>query len=334
VGLDLDGAFVSAVELAGPTIARAVSRELPPGLIVDGEVGDPVELRALLKDFFKTHALTRSVRLGVANQQIVVRQLELPRIDDAREQAAAVRFQSAEAIAMPLDEAILDFQSVGETVSPEGAVRTRFVVVAARAAMIESWVDAVRGAGLRPVGIDLSAFALVRTLTRGVGDDAARVHCHLGGVTNLAVSVGGSCFFTRPLAAHDTDAREAPVAAGPAADAPAGDYFSAASPPTGAAAAPARERPSVPPAVAALAEEIRLSIDFYMAQPDARWVSEVVLSGPGAVRPRLAEELGEALSLPVSVAEPLGGLAAEGVAPHEDPHRHTVAVGLALGAGA
>ena len=333
--LDVDGAYLAAVELAGGAIARAVSADLPAGLVVDGEVVDADGLAAALRSFFKTHDLPRSVRLGVANQQIVVRQLELPRIDDPRERAAAVRFQSAEAIAMPLDEAVLDFQAVGETVTPDGAVRTRFVVVAARAAMIESWVDTVRAAGLKPVGIDLSAFALVRTLSRGVGDDAARVHCHLGGVTNLAVAVGDSCLFTRPLAGRATDAREAAarVAAEPEPEADVPAYFSPASPSPGVATA-ARERPRVAPAVAALAEEIRLSIDFYMAQPDARWVSAVVLSGPGAVQPRLAEELGEALALPVSIAEPLGGLAAGALAPGEDPHRHTVAAGLALGATA
>jgi type IV pilus assembly protein PilM len=329
VGLDLDGSFVAAVELAGASVARAASAELPPGLIVDGEVRDAAGLGAVLGPFFKAHGLSRSVRLGVANQQIVVRQLELPRIDDPREQAAAVRFQSAEAIAMPLDEAVLDFQPVGETVAPDGAVRTRFVVVAARAAMIESWVEAVRGAGLKPLGIDLSAFALLRALTPADATEAARVHCHLGGVTNLAVAVGASCLFTRPLAAQSLDARAAaPPPPPPPESAP---YYSPASAPGPASPAPAA---GVGRAVAALAEEIRLSIDFYMAQPDARWVSEVVLSGPGALRPRLVEELHQALSLPVSLAEPLGALGALGLPPDEDPHRHTVAAGLALGAGA
>ena len=50
------------------------------------------------------------MRLGVANQQIVVRVVELPRIEDEKQRDAAVRFQASEAIAMPLDEAVLDHQ--------------------------------------------------------------------------------------------------------------------------------------------------------------------------------------------------------------------------------
>ena len=38
------------------------------------------------------------------------------------------------------------------------------------------------------------------------------------------------------------------------------------------------------------------------------------------------------IHLPVAVADPLGGLDVNGALDGEDPHRHTVAAGLALGA--
>lgn len=196
---------------------------------------------------------------------------------------------------MPLDEAVLDHQVIGETVSPEGAARLKVVVVAAREAMISRLVEAVREAGLRPEGVDLNAFALVRALSPpAVSDETARVYCHLGGVTNLAIAVGSACLFTRPLSTGWDDDGEHTAAS--------------------------------------LAEEIRLSIDYYMAQPDARPAGEVLLSGPGAARPGLADELNQLIYLPVSVADPLGGLERVEMPPDEDPYRHTVAMGLALGA--
>lgn len=308
VGLDLDGAFVAAVQAQDGRISRAASMELPSGVIADGEVVDVERLSESLKNFFKENDLPTRVRLGVSNQQIVVRHLELPQIEEESELAAAVRFQAAEAIAMPLDEAVLDYQVVGQATSAEGSPRLRVVVVAARQAMIQRFVDGVRGAGLKPEGIDLNAFALVRALAGNppaeapagtvVDPDAelARVYCHLGGVTNLAVAVGDDCLFTRPLSTDWSDLD---------------DHVAAA-----------------------LAEEIRLSIDFYMAQPDARPVGEVLLSGPGSASEELAEELSGLIHLPVSVADPLGGLEANGALSGEDAHRHTVAAGLALGASA
>src|SRR5947209_9475073 len=293
VGLDLDGQFLAAVQLAGDGVSRAVSTELPPGVITDGEVTDVDALAEALKDFFKVHALPRRVRLGVSNQQIVVRHLELPKIEDPGELAAAVRFQAGEAIAMPLDEVVLDHQVIGETITPEGAARLRIVVVAARESMVARVVEAVRAAGLRPEGLDLNAFALVRTLALpSDSTESSRVYCHLGGVTNLAIALGSACLFTRPLSTDwDSD-----------------DDDSIA---------------------AALAEEIRLSVDFYMAQPDARWVGEVVLSGPGACRSGLVEALAGMIDVPVSVSEPLGRLGAGQIEGAEDPYRHTIAAGLA-----
>ena len=298
VGLDVDGRFLAAVEASPGRVERAVSTDLPDGMVSDGEVTDAEGLSSALKDFFKQAGLPKRVRLGVANDQIVVRQIELPRIDAPDELDAAVRFQAAEAIAMPLDEAVLDHQVAAYTQGGDGVARMQVVVVAARQSMVQDLIGAIRSAGLRPEGIDLDAFALVRALAAGEDSDGlARVYCHLAGVTNLAIAVGPTCLFTRPLrSSWDGEDTEATAAQ--------------------------------------LADEIGLSIDYYMAQPEARPVDELIVSGPGARRDGLAEALGSRLMRPAVVATPLGALDGGGLAADEDPYRHTVAAGLALGAAA
>jgi type IV pilus assembly protein PilM len=170
------------------------------------------------------------------------------------------------------------------------------VLVAARRKMIETLMEAVKAAGLKAEGIDLDAFALVRALAADSDEpeQGARVFCHLGGVTNLAVAVGTNCFFTRPLSAvwdeEDAGSR--------------------------------------------LADEIRLSIDYYMTQPQAKPVGEVVLSGPGSASQELVDGLEAHLGIPVAVPAPLGVLDGSELGPNEDPHRYTVAAGLSLGAAA
>jgi type IV pilus assembly protein PilM len=242
----------------------------------------------------KEHGFGKNVWLGVANQQIAVRSLDIPPIEDDAERAAAVRFQASEAVAMPLDEAVLDYQVIGQATSPEGAGAMRVIVVAAREPMIMRLIDAVRGAGLRPEGIDLSAFALMRIVAPENEPEpaAARVYCHLAGVTNLAVGVGNTCVFTRPLAT--------------VWDGGSAEFTSM------------------------LAEEIRLSMDYYMGQPDARQVSEVLLTGPGSQRPGLVEQVAGLVGLPVTAAPPLGRLGAASLRMGDDPSRYTVAAGLAL----
>ncbi len=74
----------------------------------------------------------------------------------------------------------------------------------------------LRKAGLEPVGVDLSAFGMIRALSgadglagfpEAAGDgvdpggaahsDQAILYCNLGDVINLAVARGRSCLFTR-----------------------------------------------------------------------------------------------------------------------------------------
>jgi type IV pilus assembly protein PilM len=297
VGLDIDGRYLAAAQVEGGRVVRGVSLDLPAGLVSDGEVVNRDGLAEALKNFVAEAGLPKSVRLGVANQQIVVRVVELPRIEDEKQRDAAVRYQAAEAIAMPLDEAVLDHQIAGYTEAPDGTPRMQVVLVAARRSMVEALLEAAKQAGLKPEGIDLDAFALVRTLAVAAGEtpeDTARVYCHLGGVSNLAIAVGSACFFTRPLSAvwDDDDAG------------------------------------------ARLADEVRLSIDYYMTQAQAKPVGEVVLSGPGSADEGLVESLGVHLGLPTMVAAPLGVLDRSALDAGVDPHRLTVAAGLAMGKAA
>ena len=297
VGLDIDGRYLAAAQVEAGRVVRGASADLPVGLVADGEVVNRDGLAEALKSFVAEAGLPKNVRLGVSNQQIVVRVVELPRIEDEKQRDAAVRFQAAEAIAMPLDEAVLDHQLAGYTDAPDGSPRMQVVLVAARRSMIEAVLEAAKAAGLKPEGIDLDAFALVRTLAAAAGDqpaDTARVYCHLGGVSNLAIAVGSSCFFTRPLSAvwDDEDA------------------------------------------AATLADEVRLSIDYYMTQAQAKPVGEVVVSGPGSADAALVEGLGVHLGLPTIVAAPLGVLDRSALPAGQDPHRLTVAAGLAIGAAA
>ncbi len=301
VGLDIDGSYLAAAEVQNGVVSRFASCELSEGIAPDGEVHRPDELSREIRDFFRRESLPRNVRLGVANQQIVVRQIDLPHVEDDRERDRAVRFQAAEAVPMPLEDAILDHQVV-EQVTVDGVPRDRVVVVAARRTMIERLLEAVRSAGLKVEGIDLSAFALVRTLAGSEAvpaQDLARVYCHLGRVTNLAIACGQTCAFTRPLRTRwdDDHGHEQELAS-------------------------------------SLAEEIRLSIDYHSSLPGARGVADVVLSGPGARTEDLTESLTGVLGRPVSVAAPLGRLTSDTLPPEEDPYRFTIAAGLALGAAA
>src|ERR1700693_756990 len=199
VGLDIEPGYVAAVQgSAGrPAVEHAAYAPLAPGVVRDGEVVDVDTLSAVLKQLFAQNKLGKRVRVGVANQRIVVRTIDLPPLTDAKQITSAIRFQAQDHIPMPLDQAVLEYQVLGVVETPDGP-RTRVVLVAARRDMIERLLEATTRAGLRPQGIDLSAFALIRALHRSDAEGTT-VYVNVGGLTNLAIAVGATCVFTRVI---------------------------------------------------------------------------------------------------------------------------------------
>jgi type IV pilus assembly protein PilM len=200
VGLDIQPGYVAAVQAhvnGSIAIKQAAAAPLAPDTIREGELLDEGALSETLRELFRGDRLGKRVRVGVANQRTVLRMLELPPTTDRKELAAAVRFQAEDQIPMPLSNAVLDFQSLGVIDTPNGQ-RQRVVVVAAQRDMVEKLLGAIRDAGLRPEGVDLSAFALIRSLYRSEPEYEGRVlYLNVGGLTNMAIAEGIVCRFTR-----------------------------------------------------------------------------------------------------------------------------------------
>ena len=98
---------------------------------------------------------------------------------------------------MPLNNAVLDFHALGVHDTPDGP-RQQVVLVAAQRDMVGRLLAAIRGAGLRPEGVDLSAFALIRSLYRNDPEHDGRVlYLNVDGLTNMAIAEGEVCRFTR-----------------------------------------------------------------------------------------------------------------------------------------
>ncbi len=200
VGLDIQPGFVAAVRarVNGSIFAeRAAGVALPADTVREGEVLDEATLAEALKELFAEHGLGKRVRVGVANQRTVLRTLELPPVTDQKELAAAVSFQAQDQVPMPLGNAVLDFHALGIIDTPAGP-RQKVVLVAAQRDMVERLLSAVRQAGLTAEGVDLSAFALIRSLYRPEPEQTGRVlYLNVDGLSNLAIAEGAVCRFTR-----------------------------------------------------------------------------------------------------------------------------------------
>jgi Tfp pilus assembly PilM family ATPase len=169
VGLDIEPGFIAAAQASNggqhPTLERAATGPLQPGLFHEGEVTDVDGLADQLRTFFRDNDLPKVVRLGVASQKVVVRLIELPATVMEREEELdqAVRFQAQEELPMPLEQAVLDHRVVEKFSDGENTL-VRVLMVAARRDTVEHILAVARKAGLNTQLIDLSAFAIVRAL--------------------------------------------------------------------------------------------------------------------------------------------------------------------------
>jgi type IV pilus assembly protein PilM len=362
VGLDIQPGYVSAVQArvnGSILVQRAAGAPLPPDTVREGEVIDEGALAEVLKEMFHGSRLDKRVRVGIANQRTVLRTLEMPPIPDGKELATAVRFQAEDQVPMPLDNAVLDYHALGVIDTPAGP-RMRVIVVAAQRDMVERLIAAVRAAGLRPEGVDLSAFALIRSLHRaGDEQEPSRVlYLNVGGLTNMAIAEGTVCRFTRvvgggleSMAAAVAErnsialvrAREllAGVDLNESAVQTLGESAEASGEPAEASAPEESEaptsrdekpqidvRPVLTAGVREIAGEVRNSLDFHRSQGGGGQVSSIVLSGPALQISGFADALQGELGVPV-VPQTVGladGASADSVA----PERLAVAAGLAV----
>lgn len=345
VGLDIQPGYVSAVQArvnGSILVQRAAGAPLPPDTVREGEVLDGNALAETLREMFTDSRLDKRVRVGVANQRTVLRTLELPPLTDRKELATAVRFQAEDQVPMPLDNAVLDFHALGVVDTPAGP-RQRVIVVAAQRDMVERLLDAVRSAGLRPEGVDLSAFALIRSLHRADEEHAGRIlYLNVGGLTNMAIAEGTVCRFTRVVGgglesmATDIaerngiklqDARDLLASVDLQDAPPAGSLDS--DPATTPVEQPAIDaRPVLASGVREIAGEVRNSLDFHRSQDGGGEVSSVVLSGPALQISGFARALQSELRVPLTPQTV--GLLDEGSAGSVSAERLAVATGLAV----
>ena len=333
VGLDIDatGIVAASVVVNGRVrVERVAFAPLDPGIIRDGEVADVDGLAEALRTLYRENkGLDKRVRVGLANQKIVVRVVDLPYLEDAKELEAAVRFQAQDQLPMPLEHAVLDHQPLAVVNDATGR-RQRVLLVAARREMVERVLAALRSAGLKPEGVDLSAFATVRALHRAGPDDELVLYLAIGGLTNLAVARGTECTFARAsgsgvealaIELAERAALTLEHAYGWLAHVGVQDPVEDV---TGDRQIVEHTRQILLDGVRRIASEVRSSLDFHRMQEDAGTVSRAVMTGPASAIPGFDVALASELGIPVEQ-----GLV-DGAPAGVDAGRVTVAAGLAL----
>lgn len=308
LGLDISTNSVKVAEVTigkgEPVLSNLGIVRMPDGVIRDGEVEDGVALAESLKELWgKTGIREKSVTLGVANQRVIVRPIELPYMEK-EELDNALRFQVQEFIPIPIEDAILDFDIIEEFMTADEERMLTVLLVAAHKDMIQSFMEVLKSAGLTLSAIDLKAFALPRSLVPigvlqgGYEEGEAICLVNVGaGMTNITILKdntprfarfllrGGDDFVRTVVNRMDIEWEEADaLRRGRQANEDADKVLQQE--------------------IFNFVGEIRRSIDYYIAQTQERTFRKVILSGSGSATVNLLQEMNRGLRLPVEIGRP------------------------------
>ncbi|MQB01718.1 MAG: type IV pilus assembly protein PilM [Actinobacteria bacterium] len=342
VGLDIGTSAVRAAQISmgrggSASLTSFGQVALPAGAVVDGEIRDQGAVSDAVAQLWKRVKI-RSKRavVGVANQRVVVRQVDLPYLEE-KEFRNSLQFQVADHIPMPAESAELDYQILDDYTTQAGDHMMRVLLIAAATEMIDTFVSTLGTAGIEVTGIDLTPFAVARAVSpaaRGeVGIAGAEAIVDVGaGVTNIIIHHNGEAKFVRILLIGGDEITNA------LADGLRVSYEEAEAMKLdlGRGVGSAEAQRLLAQRVDALVNEIRGSLDYYISQEESEAVTSIILTGGGSLTPGLIPQLEQTLRSQVQRATPLSelkwsksGLTEEQVG-HVDPIA-AAAVGLAMG---
>lgn len=343
VGLDIGSSAVRVAHVAGGrggslSLLSFGQVALPPDAVVDGEIRDPGPVSEAIAQLWKrTKVRSKKVIIGIANQRVVVRQVDLPYLEE-KEFRASLRFQAADYIPMSVEDAQLDFIVIDDYTTENQDHMMRVLLVAAATDMVDGFVSAASAGGLDTVGVDLTPFAIARASSpsaRGeTGVAGSEAVIDVGATTtNILIHHNGEPRFVRILlvGGNDATAALAENLSISAEEAEAVKLDLGRGVGTDAAKALLEKQ------VEALVDEIRGSLDYYLSQEDSEPVSSILLTGGASLTSGLRERLEQTLKTHVQSATPLSqmnvsrsGLTEDQVAQVEPVA--AAAVGLAIGA--
>jgi type IV pilus assembly protein PilM len=340
IGLDIGATSVRAAILApgthegrpSVTVHGLGHIDLPDGAVVSGVVMNGPAVTAALRQLWQANRFEcRNVIVGITNQQVVVRDMQMPDLNP-EQRAKALPFQAREIVALPLDQALLDFTQLGD-VDPATGMVPGLLVATPRQPVLAA-VQAVERAGLRVARVDLSSFAALRAIADeqlsveaviDLGAHMTNVVIHNQGIPKVVRTLlrGGQELTDRLADKVGMSIQEAEIAK---CEIGLNGHH------------PEISR-TLNEAVRPLLAEIRSSVHYFASTNSGALLERISLTGGGSGLSGLAQALSEQLGVPTNVVTPMQHIRNRWASRHterdgSDGSATAVSVGLAMGAAA
>jgi type IV pilus assembly protein PilM len=329
------------------TLQHLCSAEVPEGIFEEGRIVNPQELGELIRATLADNKIKAThVATSVPMREATIKLIPLPaELNDREIRDLILNQEAALYLPYPREEVDLDYQKLDLITDEDGLDKVQVMLAATRKEITDSYIETFQYAGLQVKVLEISSFAVLRTIKEQLRQFAPQEAVVLIDIefdcTEIAIVVNGIPQFNRtvPIGTYQlqealSSAMNLPVSRNADAlqditipDVPAtGTHTSAG-------------MTSINPGMAAmirilaeLADEVRRSIDFYMSHNGQDFkLEQLLLAGPGGGLGQLDLFFTQRLSIPTTQIDPIGGL---GLDPTMDiPHSQRPGLGVVLGLG-
>jgi type IV pilus assembly protein PilM len=336
IGVDIGSSAIKVCEISeGRKGQRKLVRfgfhPLPAETIVDGHIINSGAVVEGLEKLF--HKVTRrNVALRASGHSVIIKKISMPLMTHA-ELSEQINWEAEQHIPFDLAEVHIDYQVLHRR---EDQGQMDVLLVAAKKEEISDLTNLAIEARLRPMVVDLDAFAVQNVFEMGYGLPPAEqtvVLIHVGAsLSTVNILSGGTTSFTRDIANGGNSITEE-IQRQLAISREEAEAYKCGG--DGRGIVPREVPDIIHQVVDQLAGEVQRSLDFYLATSGDRQIAKIYCSGGTANVRALLDAIKARAQVPVEMLEPLR--VAEPDAKLVDPAaiegrgaQSAVAMGLAL----
>ncbi|MDP1733006.1 MAG: pilus assembly protein PilM [Sulfuritalea sp.] len=314
IGVDISSTAVKMVELvdAGkgqPRVERYAIEPLPKEAVLDGNLASLESVADTLQRCWKRLGTsTRFVALALPTSAVITKKITLPA--NLREQDMEIQVESEanQYIPFALEEVNLDFQVIGP--APGSPDDVEVLLAASRKEKVEDRVAAAELAELKPVVMDIEAYAIqvayelvIKQLPRQGADQIVALVDVGASAMKITIMKDNQQLYSREQAfggSQLTDEIMRVYGMGPDE---AENLKRSGTPPDN------YEAEILHPFIENMAQEVARAMQFFFTSTPFNEVHHILLAGGSALVPGVAEIVGQRTNVNTLLADPFAGMA-------------------------
>lgn len=346
MGIELTPERVNIVQLQklkqGFKLNSYASVAVPEGVFQDGRVVDAIAMADVIRQGLEEQKIkAKQVASAIPVGEAMIRLIRLPaELDDFELRDMVLNQEAALYLPFAREEADVDYQKLGTAVDEDGIERVEVLLVATPKEVTDSYLNTFQQAGLQLNVLEVSSFALIRTIQEQLrqfsfGETVALVDIECDG-TEISIVMDGVPQFNRkvPIGTYQLQAAVSRAMNLPASM--GSDLLQNMTIPVGQAdfSGSGGSNPSAAAilrVLADLADELRRSIDFYLNQGENLDIAQLLLAGPGAGLGQIDEYFTQRLGYTTTLIDPIQALSLQ--VPQEISQEKRPGLGVAIGLG-